>query len=187
MLKKIPHSPSLGVNEGIKKWRELSMNFYFKKVFAFLILVFCLHTNISANKLQGRVVRVLDGDTFVFLEKGEENPIRVRLYGIDAPEKGQPYSVASTEFLEKILTGVIVSINITDVDKYERLIGKVSTALYIDVNLEMLKAGMAWHYSFFDKSSMYIIAEKEAKERKKGLWKSAKPMNPYKYRQNKKK
>lgn len=136
--------------------------------------------------ITAKVVKVSDGDTFTILTKGKEQ-IRIRIYGIDAPEKGQPYSEKSRLYLADMIAGQDVTIEITSTDRYRRKIAKVKTETVDDVSLEMLRAGYAWHYSYFDKTKAYIQAEKEAKERREGLWADENPVNPYEYRKLKKK
>ena len=77
-----------------------------------------------------------------------------------------------------MIVGKTVKVNVKDTDRY----GKVSTAEIKDVSLEMIKAGMAWHYSYYDNTPSYKLAQQQAKKEKKGLWQDPKPMNPYEWR-----
>lgn len=65
------------------------------------------------------------------------------------------------------------------------ILGKVSTDSIHDVNLRMIKSGMAWHYSYFNSEKEYADAEKEARIKKTGLWIDANPINPYEFRRSK--
>lgn len=114
--------------------------------------------------------------------------MRIRLHGIDAPEiKGsQPYCKASREFLEKMIAGQWVSVDIKSTDRYKRYIGVVRAKTIKDVNLEMLKAGMAWHYNKYDHTPSYFFAEKKARLNKIGLWKDKNPINPAQWRKKRK-
>ena len=145
-----------------------------------LSLVFCVFA--SAETLTGKVVRIADGDTFTLLINKKQH--RIRLHGIDAPETkgGQPYSQKSKDYLASLIAGKGVTVNVRDTDRYGRYIGVVSTSSVKDVNLEMLKAGMAWHYSHFDKTPAYKKAHAQARKSRIGLWKDPSPINPYDWR-----
>lgn len=146
----------------------------------FLTFLFCLC--IHAKALTEKVVRIADGDTFTLLIDKKQH--RIRLHGIDAPETkgGQPYSQRSKEYLSSMIAGKTVKVNVKDTDRYGRYVGIVSTDKIKDVNLEMLKAGMAWHYSYYDNTPSYELAQQQAKKGKKGLWQDPKPINPYEWR-----
>lgn len=137
----------------------------------------------SAENLTGKVVRVSDGDTFVLLVDGRKQ-IRVRLHGIDAPEMsgGQPYCRQSRQALADMIAGRIVTVKVHNYDRYKRAVGTVIDKKGVDVNLQMIKTGMAWHYSHFDDTPAYSRAEKEARNGRKGLWKDKNPVNPYQWR-----
>lgn len=137
----------------------------------------------SAENLTGKVVRVSDGDTFVLLIEGNKQ-VRVRLHGIDAPEMsgGQPYCRQSRQALADMIAGRTVSVKVHNYDRYKRAVGTVIDKKGVDVNLQMIKTGMAWHYSHFDDTPAYSRAEKEARNGRKGLWKDKNPVNPYQWR-----
>ncbi|MDR2916184.1 MAG: thermonuclease family protein [Tannerella sp.] len=96
----------------------------------------------SQTEITGKVVRVADGDTFTLLSNNNEQ-IRVRLYGIDAPEAKQAFSEKSRLYLANLIAGKEVTIQVESIDKYSRTVAKVKTDSVEDVGLEMLKAGMA--------------------------------------------
>lgn len=136
--------------------------------------------------ITGRVVAVTDGDTIKVL--GEANiQHKVRLTGIDAPEKKQPYGRASQKHLASLIAGKTVTIEYSKTDRYGRILGKVRHD-GIDVNLEQLKAGYAWWYRFYAKTQpkedreSYEAAENSAKSDKLGLWADPNPINPYEWR-----
>lgn len=154
-----------------------------KYTILFPLLLFC--SFVSQNELTGKVVRVADGDTFTLLT-GNNKQVKVRIYGIDAPESGQAYSEKSRLFLAELLTHGSVTITEQSTDQYGRTIAKVTTKNTPDVGLEMIKAGLAWHYSFFDNTKAYIDAQQAAKEKELGIWADKSPVNPYEYRKQKK-
>lgn len=139
----------------------------------------------STEVLTGKVVRVADGDTFVLLVDGNKQ-VRVRLHGIDAPEMtgSQPYCRQSKEKLSSLLEGKTVTVRVNGYDRYERALGIVSTDACKDVNLEMLRSGMAWHYKHFDHTPVYIKAAETARKNRVGLWRDKQPVNPYKWRRD---
>lgn len=141
----------------------------------------------ATKAVTGKVIKVSDGDTFTLL-MDDNKKMRIRLHGIDAPEmKGsQPYCKVSKEFLEEMIAGKWVSVDIKSIDRYKRYIGMVRTKTIKDVNLEMLKAGMAWHYNKYDHTPSYYLAEKKARLNKIGLWKDKKPINPAQWRKKRK-
>lgn len=149
------------------------------------LLLFCMTA--TAETLQGRVVKVTDGDTFTLLDSSNKQ-IRVRLYGIDAPEVtgGQPFSRQSREYLASLVADKQVNVWVEEYDRYGRALGIVSTADCKDVNLMMIEAGMAWHYSHYDRTPAYIQAQKEARRQHKGLWTEKNPVNPYEWRKKNK-
>lgn len=134
--------------------------------------------------ISGKVVKVADGDTFTMLVKGKQ--VRVRLHGIDAPEMtgSQPYCRQSKEKLSSLLAGKTVTVRVNGYDRYERALGIVSTDACKDVNLEMLRSGMAWHYKHFDHTPAYIKAAETARKNRVGLWRDKQPINPYKWRRD---
>ena len=149
-------------------------------LFTFLLL-FWVGTLMAGN-LVGRVVKVSDGDTFTMLVKTKEH--RIRLYGVDAPEiKGsQPYSRKSKDYLASMIAGKVVMVYVKDKDRYGRHLGIVSTSKIMDINLQMIKAGMAWHYDYYDNTPAYKVAQKTAKRQRKGLWADPTPINPHDWR-----
>jgi endonuclease YncB( thermonuclease family) len=136
--------------------------------------------------LVGMVVKVSDGDTITVLDI-ENVQYKVRLTGIDAPERGQPFGTASSEHLAKLIAGKKVSVESTNYDRYGRVLGKVMLD-GIDINLAQVQAGMAWWYRYYAKSQpkidqrLYEDSENSAKRERIGLWLEPNPINPYDWR-----
>jgi endonuclease YncB( thermonuclease family) len=119
--------------------------------------------------LVGAVTKVVDGDTVdVQLSSG---PIRVRLHGIDTPERGQPGATEATAALSNLIAGKHVAIEPFSQDRYERMIGIVFLE-DLNVNLELVKRGYAWAYRRYMRKadSELCIFEAAARTAKKGLW-----------------
>lgn len=120
--------------------------------------------------------RVLDGDTFV------SGDTLVRLWGIDAPEKGQPYADAARARLKHLIEGKVVRLVQKDKDRYSRKVAIVYAGS-MNINLQMVKEGLAWHYAYFAPDAEELAAaEKAARKKHKGLWKDKTPVNPYDFR-----
>ena len=147
----------------------------------FFSLFLILPSLLFATVLTGQVVKITDGDTFVLLDKNR-NQIKIRLDGIDAPEKNQAYGNKAKQYLSSMIWGVPVKVNVTKKDRYGRSIGKVSTAKFKDVNLEMIKAGYAWHYKEYNQDKSYASAETNARKKRLGLWQDKNPVYPQNFR-----
>ncbi|MDR2400725.1 MAG: thermonuclease family protein [Deferribacteraceae bacterium] len=133
----------------------------------------------------GSVIKVHDGDTFTMT--GEKEDIRIRLYGIDAPELSQEYGETARDYLASLIEGKTVALEITEIDRYGRNVGLI-TADNESVNLEMLKSGNAWFYGSYCKKYFcrkWEAAAESAKREKKGFWKEGEPDPPWKYRRQK--
>ena len=121
---------------------------------------------------------VQDGDTF----KLPDNETRVRLWGIDAPEKGQAYADEARDRLKELCEGKAVRLEIKDTDRYGRktaIVWKGKT----NINLQLVKEGLAWHYAYYAPDAKDLAAaEKTARKARKGLWKDKNPVKPYDFR-----
>ena len=132
------------------------------------------------------VVGFTDGDTIKVLIDGREQ--RIRLYGIDTPEKRQAFGQEATEAIKQIVTGKEIEIKIMDTDNYGRSVAMV----YADgqsVNELMVKGGHAWVYPKYCKDevcSKWQASEDEAKNAKKALWKDSQPDQPWNWRRQQK-
>jgi endonuclease YncB( thermonuclease family) len=139
-----------------------------------------------ADTLTGRVVRVTDGDTIVILDAGNAQH-KIRLTGIDAPERGQAYGTKSKEHLSDSVAGKFVVVEYEKRDRYEWILGKVLLS-GDDVNLEQVRAGLAWHYKKYQGEQTvadrvrYSDAEMDARRHERGLWGDPSPVPPWDYR-----
>jgi endonuclease YncB( thermonuclease family) len=114
---------------------------------------------------------VKDGDSFeaVRTGSGREQRLGVRIFGIDAPERGQPWSRRAREALAQRVLGKTVRIAPVDVDRYGRTVGEVS-ADGVCIACEQLRAGHAWVYRRYTVSPALLDLEAEARAAKRGLW-----------------
>ena len=153
----------------------------------FLLVATLIVANPSAaDTLQGRVVGVADGDTVTVLDNSNTQ-WKIRLMGIDAPEKKQAFGNRSKESLSALVFNKQVTVEYSKKDRYGRTIGKIIVN-GIDANLEQVKAGMAWHYKKYQNEqsledrAKYAQAEDQAKMLKRGLWLDAHPIPPWEWR-----
>lgn len=150
-------------------------------LFLLLAVVAQTRADTRADTLRGRVLWVHDGDT-VTLTASNGVWFKIRLWGIDAPELGQPGGEVSMMALIRLAGRKQVTVDVKDRDRYGRLVGII---LYRkkDINLEMLKLGQAWYYKqYAPKQENYGKAETEAREKKLGLWAEADPVAPWEWR-----
>ncbi len=143
-------------------------------------LTVCLAT--YSATLTGRVVKVSDGDTITVLDAVNVQH-KIRLYGIDAPEKKQAFGQVSKKHLSSLVAGKAVRVEYSKKDKYGRILGTVFVG-DTDINLKMIADGMAWHYKKFDKTPAYAKAEDAARSKRLGLWHDPKPIEPEAFRHN---
>ncbi|EAK1592152.1 thermonuclease family protein [Campylobacter upsaliensis] len=190
------NSKTITLLKRILKAKKLSLSL----VIAIIALFFSLNQSLSFNaflpqdfkeqnlekELTGKVSKVIDGDTIELLAKtSKENPynhitkLKIRLYGIDAPELKQAYGKEAKEYLSALVLKQEVSLIIENKDKYDRFVG----TLFLkgqDINKEMVKNGYAHAYESFSKK--YLAEQADAKMFKLGLWQDEKAVKPSEFR-----
>lgn len=125
-----------------------------------------------------KVDRITDGDTIVLMDR-----TRVRLHGIDAPERDQPYGPMATAALEYMAEKSIYIVEV-DTDRYGRMVGQLyhSKEGY-DINASMVCAGFAWWYERYAPNSKVLEdCQEEAESAHKGLWEDESPLAPWEWR-----
>jgi endonuclease YncB( thermonuclease family) len=153
-----------------------------------VIVIFLLFSLpiVNAESLTGRGVRVTDGDAIVVLD-AEKVQHKIRLQGIDAPERHKDFGTKSKGHMSYLVAGRTVEMYYSKYDRYGRVLGKVIVNGE-DANLEQVEAGMAWHYKKYQREQSpsdrvkYSDAELEARMHKVGLWHDPNPMPPWDYR-----
>ena len=140
-----------------------------------ILLLAILYASLFA--FVGKVVSIHDGDTITVLQNKQK--IKVRLFGIDAPEKKQDYGQRSKQFLASLIAGQIVEVEPKGKDRYKRTLGVIHFKGQ-DINAQMVLNGYAWAYVKY--SRMYVDHEKLARENKRGLWQSNDPTPPWQWR-----
>lgn len=137
--------------------------------------------------IEGKVINVHDGDTITVLDQ-DNKKFHIRLQGIDAPELKQEFGSVSQQNLSRLVLGKQVAIYWSKVDKYRRTVGTIMLAGH-DVNIEQVKAGLAWHFKKYEDEQSpqdrvtYAAAEQTARAAKLGLWQDADPTVPGDWRQ----
>jgi endonuclease YncB( thermonuclease family) len=151
-----------------------------------LVAATALSQGAAADTLRGRVVGVADGDTVTVLAAGHARYV-VRLAGIDAPEKAQPYGDRAKRLLSDLVFGADVTVEYKKHDRYGRIVGKLLRDGR-DASLSMIEAGYAWHYKRYaaeqsraDRTT-YDHAEDAARHAKRGLWNEDSPLPPWEWR-----
>lgn len=147
-----------------------------------LLLGFCLFAcqQPAAYDLEGKVVKVADGDTFTLLD-ADNQQVRVRLHGIDCPERAQPYGNVARQYLSTLVFGKQVGVEEMDTDRYGRVVGIVHVDGKV-VNEELLKEGLAWHYTEYDDNPDWARLQADARRQGRGLWQDKRPVEPWNWR-----
>ena len=158
--------------------------------FIALILISCQSSSVLRNIPESSrqydytvmVVGIVDGDTFKGLTD-DNVKIRYRIHGIDAPERYQPFSEKSKQYLSDLIfnknVGIIVQ---KERDIYGRPVVWVFTPEGKDVSAELIKAGMAWHSKAYSDDGHYAKLEIESRQNNIGLWSDPNPIEPWKFR-----
>lgn len=133
----------------------------------------------QANAWKGKCVGVSDGDTITVMHEGKGE--KIRLYGVDCPEKKQAFGKRAKKFTSNMVFGKDVEVRPVTTDRYARTIAWT----YVNgtcVNEELLKAGFAWHYKRYSPDTHLAELETEARQKKAGLWADTNPLPPWSFR-----
>jgi endonuclease YncB( thermonuclease family) len=137
---------------------------------------------LSAKEIRGKVVSIQDGDTITVLQGTAT--YKIRLDGIDCPEKAQAFGNVARKFTSDQVFGQKVKVTWKEKDRYKRYLGTVYTPAGKNLNQELLKAGLAWQYKEND-SPVLRVLELKARQAKLGLWAAPHPVAPWDFRQGK--
>ena len=169
----IPQVPGEKQKGEILKHRNLSL------VIVILVIILALPAFTAA--FTGLVVGVVDGDTIDVLHNGKAE--RVRLYGIDCPEKKQPFGRKAKEATSGLAYRKIVVVMVNSHDRYGRTIGKVILPNGKSLNSELVRAGYAWWYRrYAPKDFELMILQRDSRSSKTGLWDAPEPVAPWEFR-----
>jgi len=130
---------------------------------------------------QAKVTGIKDGDTYNVLYNSQE--LTIRLAHIDCPEKKQPFSVQAKQFASALCFGREVTVKTAGKkDRYGRLIGEIILSNGTNVNKELVKNGLAWHFKKYSSSEEYAKLEVQARNLHIGLWVDTMPIAPWEWR-----
>lgn len=133
----------------------------------------------NTEENQYKVIGIIDGDTYDILKNNTSE--RIRIDGIDAPEKGMPFYKVSKKHLSNLIFSKFITIEFIEKDKYGRWVGR-GFIDKLDISAEMIRAGMAWHFKKYSDSEILSDLEIEAKNRKLGIWSNPNPLTPWEVR-----
>ena len=146
-----------------------------------LVLLTPVHAEFSA-----RVIGITEGDTIQVLDNSNTQH-KIRLAGIDCPERKQPWSTRAKQALSDYVFDQQVTVDWEKRDRYKRIVGKVIQGDG-DVNLGLVRDGMCWWYRKYAKEQnaldrvLYAEAEEEARGKRRGLWSDPEPVPPWEWR-----
>jgi endonuclease YncB( thermonuclease family) len=159
----------------------------FNRAGVLVVIALALMTTAThAETLTGRVVGIADGDTLTLLD-ATKTQHKIRLAGIDSPEKSQPFGQHCKKSLSDLAYDRVATVESSKLDRYGRVIGKVWVDSQ-DVNLEQIRRGCGWHYKKYqneqslDDQLSYNSAEVSARANKVGLWSDNNPVPPWDFR-----
>src|SRR5687768_1524659 len=135
-----------------------------KKIFipCLLFLLSCLS---QPTDLAGKAVSIADGDSFTLLDERQKQ-VKIRLHGIDCPERGQDFGTAARKRLSTLIFGKQLRIEKKDEDRYRRMVAVVYAGSTQSVNEIMLAEGYAWHYKQYDQNPDWDRLERAARQKK---------------------
>ncbi|WP_452233159.1 thermonuclease family protein [Lacinutrix sp. MEBiC02595] len=144
------------------------------------------NSTLKPTIIAGKVVGIMDGDTFKLLTK-DSITVKVRLANIDCPEKKQAFSAKAKQFVSDAVFSKQVIVEVLKKDRYRRLIANVFYGDSINLNHQLVKQGLAWHYVKYSKDTILQSLEDQARKDKVGLWADKNAISPWQWRANKKK
>ncbi|MDR4470189.1 MAG: thermonuclease family protein [Nitrospira sp.] len=156
-----------------------------RKVLALLFPILLFTPSVEAAfPFTGKVVAVLDGDTIEVLHNGKAE--RIRLNGVDCPEKKQAFGQKAKQLTSSLVFGKTVVVVPSEVDRYKRIVGDVFLPNGVNVSYELVRAGLAWWYRKYSDDVLIAVLELEAQLEKRGLWTDPHPVPPWEWRKLKK-
>ena len=150
-------------------------------VLLFLISLILSTASLSDDLISAKVVKVAYGDSITVLASANKK-VKIRLHGIDCPEGGQAFGKRAKQFTSSQCYGKTIQYREVDTDRYGRTVATVYLEDGRDLNLEILKAGLAWHYKRYSDRQDYADAEAEAQRSGIGLWADDAAIPPWEWR-----
>ena len=148
------------------------------------VFLFTACEEVPADTIRARVEHVSDGDSF-HARDHRGRKLEIRILGIDAPERHQPYAGEARAALIRMIRGKAVVLEVVEPDRHGRLVSRV-TQNGVDVGLAQVRSGLAWTYPWAQTMPPgYRDAERVARRARRGLWRDPRPQPPWKFRQKK--
>ena len=150
-----------------------------------MLYLYLLLAAAQVTSFEGRVVEIVDGDTVGVMHDGRAE--RIRLNGIDAPEKRQAFGRRAQDFLGEMIFQQTVRVVVRSKDRYGRTVADLYSGKKL-VNQEMVRAGMAWWFRrYAPRDNVLRELEEKAREAGLGLWADPDATAPWKFRKPAKK
>jgi len=146
-----------------------------------IVLIFSCSDGKQQEISSGKVVAIADGDTFTLLTY-DNKQMKIRLHGIDCPEKKQDYGKVARQRLSELIFGKMVRTKKIDTDRYGRTVALVFNQSGECINEQMLREGLAWQYIKYDSNPAWRQLEEEARNKGAGLWSRPNPTPPWEWR-----
>jgi len=159
---------------GVRRYRLLSF-----WVLLALALSGCQDGRVRDGSFEGKCVSVKDGDTIEVMR--DKETVRVRLHGVDTPERRQPFSDVARRRTQELVKDRVVRVEVRDRDRYNRVVARVFVDDQ-DLSLQLVKEGLAWHYSYYSSDPRLAFYEFRARKKRLGLWQDQNPEAPWDYR-----
>jgi len=162
--------------------------FYYKQLCVFLIISIVIWivgvatSHCMEASFNARVSYVIDGDSIIVKKKKQKT--RIRLWGIDTPEKSQPFSREAQRFTRRLLQGRTVKLIPVERDDYGRLVAIVLLGRK-NISEELVRSGLAWVHIYYCRKKIcesWRLLEEAAREAKSGLWNDNQPIAPWKWK-----
>jgi endonuclease YncB( thermonuclease family) len=153
-----------------------------KMIWIYLLIFICLiiANGLKAQTIEGKLIGIDDGDTFTLLDDAHRQ-YKIRLNGIDCPEKAQDYGKVAKNFTYNFCTGKRVKVQVIGTDKYDRYLGDV-TVNGSSLNQALVRNGLAWHYKKYSSDPVLAQLEVNARNEKLNIWSMANAMAPWDWR-----
>ena len=147
---------------------------------AIIVLLVFAFAEGEAQLFSGRVVGVADGDTIDVLRNSRA--VRIRLHGIDCPERGQAFGRQARQYTSKLAFRRTVGVHVRGTERYGRFVADVLLPDGSSLNRELIRAGLAWHYVRYSTDRTLASLEWEARASRRGVWADARPVPPWEFR-----
>lgn len=160
------------------------MLIWFFSVWSHLLISCEPAQTVPGEQISLTVYKIIDGDSFEGRANGQN--FRIRLFGIDAPEKGQDFYQKSKERLGQLCKEGPINIKLRNKDYFGRWVADGYTFNGEFINQTMVKEGLAWHFTKYSKDATLKKLERDARDAQIGIWSVKNPIPPWEYRKSKK-